>query len=75
VGTLDEPARCPPQAHIFVRSKQPWLKLPMGVQIFDEYYDASKTWPTESLARYQAAEAARAEERALARAERARADA
>jgi hypothetical protein len=68
VGTLDEPARCPPQAHIFVRSKQPWVKLPMGAETFDVYYDASKTWSTESLARYQAAKAARAEERAMKRA-------
>lgn len=67
VGTLDEPGRAPPLAHIFVRSKQPWLVLPAGVPAFEAYYDATRTWPAESLARYAAAKAARAAERKPAR--------
>jgi hypothetical protein len=57
VGTLDEPARCPPQAHIYVRSKQPWLTLDDGAPQFTACYDAAKAWPVESLARWQAAKA------------------
>jgi len=41
--------------HIFVRSKLPWVKLPESVPAFDIYYDASKLWPAESLARRNAA--------------------
>jgi hypothetical protein len=59
VGTLDEPARCPPQAHIFARSKQPWLVLDGSVPAFETGYDAAQTWPAESLARHRAAKAAR----------------
>jgi len=33
VGTLDDPARLPPQAHIFARSKQPWVVLPPGLAV------------------------------------------
>lgn len=68
VGTLDTPSALPPQAHIFTRSKQPWLVLPPEVPAFRAYYDAAKTWPPESLARYQAAKAARAAEAKAARA-------
>jgi hypothetical protein len=60
VGTLDEAARLPPLAHIFCRSKQPWLKLPPDVPAFAGYYDAAKLWPPASLARYAAAKAAKA---------------
>lgn len=60
VGTLDDPARCPPQAHIFVRSRQPWLTLAPGLPAFRTYYDAAKLWPADSLARYAAAKAAKA---------------
>lgn len=60
VGTLDDPARCPPQAHIFVRSRQPWLTLAPGLPAFRTYYDAAKVWPADSLARYAAAKAAKA---------------
>lgn len=62
VGTLDEPARCPPRAHIFLRSKQPWLELPPDAAAYPGYYDAAKTWPAASLARYALAKAARAAE-------------
>ena len=30
VGTLDEPARLPPDIHIFTSTKQPWVVLPEG---------------------------------------------
>jgi hypothetical protein len=51
VGTLDEPARLPPDIHIFTASKQPWLTLPAGVPAEMEYYKTSERWPAESLQR------------------------
>ncbi len=53
-------ARCPPRAHIFVRSRQPWLRLPPEAPAFDAYYDAARLCPEESLALYAAARAAKA---------------
>ena len=38
VGTLDEPDACPPQVHIFTRSKQPWFDLPAGAAAFEVFY-------------------------------------
>lgn len=54
VGTLDDPGGIAPDIHIFTRSKVPWLVLPDGVPIMDEYYDRQTVWPAESLARYDA---------------------
>ena len=71
VDTLDAPEACPPLAHIFTRSKQPWLALPEGSKQYPAYYDASKAWPKASLERYAAAKAARAQERVNERTQRA----
>lgn len=38
VGTLDDPDSCPPDAHIFTRSKQPWVVLPEGSESFTIFY-------------------------------------
>nr|WP_240953744.1 GFA family protein [Sphingomonas sp. G-3-2-10] len=35
-GTLDDSAGLVPRAHIYVRSKQPWIALPDGVPAYDE---------------------------------------
>ena len=51
VGTLDEPARHPPDVHIFTASKQPWVVLPPGTPAVAEYYQATELWPRESLDR------------------------
>ena len=51
VGTLDAPARLPPDVHIFTASKQPWVVLPPGTPAVPEYYDREKYWPRESLER------------------------
>lgn len=67
VGTLDTPSELPPQAHIFTRSMQAWLRLPQDVPSHPAYYDAARTWPPASLARYEAAKRARAEQRRAAR--------
>jgi len=54
VGTLDEPDLMPPDIHIFTRSKQPWVVLPMGTPAVEVYYDRDQYWPAESLARREA---------------------
>jgi hypothetical protein len=51
VGTLDNPAALPPNAHIFTRSKLPWVDVPKSVPSFDVYYDMETLWPTASLKR------------------------
>lgn len=55
VGALDEPARCPPQAHIYVRSKQPWVTLDATTPSFAAYYDSAKLWPPDSTRRWERA--------------------
>src|SRR5688572_24246293 len=35
VGTLDDPTALAPDAHIYTRSKQPWVTLPSGVLTFE----------------------------------------
>ncbi len=54
VGTLDEPSCLAPNAHIFTRSKLPWVELSKDIPAFDVYYDMKKLWPAESLARRRA---------------------
>ncbi len=54
VGTLDDPAALTPDVHIYTRSKLPWVALPPDAPAFDIYYDLSKLWPAESLARRKA---------------------
>jgi hypothetical protein len=51
VGTLDEPARMPPDIHIFTSTKQPWVVLPRGTPVVAEFYKAAEYWPKESLER------------------------
>lgn len=55
VGTLDHPAALPPDAHIFTRSKLPWMVLPADQPAFDIFYDMATQWPADSLARRRAA--------------------
>ena len=50
--TLDNPEKFPPQVHIFTKNKDPWLNLSEDVICFKEMYDQKKTWPEESLNRY-----------------------
>ena len=54
VGTLLEPARIPPDIHIFTSTRQPWVVIPPGMPAVDEYYDRTKYWPRESLQRREA---------------------
>lgn len=54
-GTLDDTSRIKAQAHIWVRSKQPWLVLPGDVPCFETMYDRASVWPEESLRRFEVA--------------------
>lgn len=54
VGTLDEPDHLPPDIHIYISTKQPWVILPPNVPAVSEYYDRKQYWPAESLARREA---------------------
>lgn len=50
-GTLDDSSCIKPQAHIYTRSKQPWIVLPEEVPSFAEMYDMNELWPRESIER------------------------
>ena len=52
--TLDDRDALSPDAHIFTRSKLPWVNLPPDVPAFDIYYDMQALWTPESLARREA---------------------
>ncbi len=54
VGTLDDPAALPPDIHIYVRSKLPWVSIPEGTPAFEAYYSAKELWPAASLERRRA---------------------
>lgn len=54
VGTLDNPARLPPDIHIFTSSKLPWVVLPTDAVVVPEYYDREAHWPEASLRRLEA---------------------
>lgn len=51
VGTLEEPDRLPPDVHIFVESKQPWVIVPDEVMSFSVFYEVKEAWPKSSIAR------------------------
>lgn len=50
-GTLDAVDWFRPQAHIWTRSKQPWLRLDGGAPSFETTYDQAELWPADSLER------------------------
>ena len=52
--TLDDPAALASAAHIFTRSKLPWVILPQEVPAFAIYYDMAALWPAGSLERRRA---------------------
>ena len=55
VATLDQPHAIEPDAHIFTKSKVPWVRIPEGAHAFEIYYDMKQEWPAESLERREAA--------------------
>ena len=54
-GTLDDPSSVAPDAHIYTRSKVPWVTLPDVVPAFEIYYDSKTLWPAASLERLRSA--------------------
>lgn len=57
VGTLDDPDTCPPDVHIFTRSKQLWVILPEGTEAYEVFYsgkDVLRIYGDEGTARWQA---------------------
>jgi hypothetical protein len=54
-GTLDRATAVSPDAHIFTRSKLPWVNLEGGAPAFEIYYEMDELWPAASLARRRAA--------------------
>ncbi|MDX1341723.1 MAG: GFA family protein [Reinekea sp.] len=55
VGTLRQPALCPPDVHIFTSTKLPWVSLTDGKPVMDAFYRFSELWPVASIERYKAA--------------------
>jgi len=53
VGSLDEPGRLPPDIHIFTSTKQPWVVLPDGVPVMEDFYQRSRYWPADSQERFR----------------------
>ena len=51
VGTLDQPDQYPPDVHIYTSSKQPWVVLPEGASVWNEFYAFDQVWSPESLQR------------------------
>ena len=61
IGTLDEPGRFPPDAHIYTGSMLPWLSLPAaGAPVFEAFYDPKAVWSQACRDRYVAAQKAAA---------------
>jgi hypothetical protein len=54
VSTFDKPHKFKPDAHIFTRSKVPWVKIPKSMPAFKIFYDLEKQWPKKSLKRREA---------------------
>jgi hypothetical protein len=54
-GTLDDPARVPPDIHIYTSTKLPWLPLPEGARAVPEFYSPAEVWQRESLERWRKA--------------------
>ena len=50
-STLNDPIT--PQAHIYVKDKDPWINITNTEICYDVFYDRSKTWPEESLKRLE----------------------
>ena len=53
-GTLDDRQATQPQAHVWTRSKLPWVIIPDGVPTFPMGYKTPEVWPEASLQRLQA---------------------
>jgi hypothetical protein len=50
-GTLDHPDRVVPDIHIYTSSKQPWVIIPEGHAVVEEFYELKNHWPESSRER------------------------
>ena len=50
-GTLDDTSWVQPRAHIYTKSKQPWVEIPEGIPQFPEMYEFEEIWPKDALER------------------------
>ncbi len=57
-GTLDDPSLVEPGAHIWVKRKHPWIRIPEGVAQFVEDGDLRSCWPRAAIVRMEEAIAA-----------------
>ena len=51
VGTLDLSDQMPPDVHIYICSKQPWVNLSKDTPQFDEIYNFDATWSKQAMRR------------------------
>lgn len=51
VGTMDDPAACPPDIHIYTSTKLPWVVLPEGARQSSELYKLEDVWSAEAMER------------------------
>ena len=54
VGTMNDPAACPPDVQIFTSSKQPWVPLNPDIPSFQQFYTFKDIWPQDAYRRLQA---------------------
>ena len=54
VGTLDDPAALPPDAHVWTRSKLPTTVLPDETPAFEQFYKPKEFLPPASMERIMA---------------------
>lgn len=57
VGTLEDPASCPPDVHIYTSTKLPWVPLDPKIPAFEGYYQAKTEWPAAAQERFRAMKA------------------
>ena len=51
VGTLDLSDQMPPDIHIYICSKHPWVNLSKDTPQFDEIYNFDATWSKQAMRR------------------------
>jgi len=51
VGTMDDPALCPPDIHIFTSTNQPWVTFGPKERVVAEFYDLADVWSDEAKER------------------------
>jgi hypothetical protein len=51
-GTLDRKDVVVPDVHIYTSTKVPWMVLPEGAKVFEEFYPYKDVWSEEGLMRW-----------------------